>query len=123
MSYEADNLKSLQKRRGIAPRSKKQQRLERKRAPIRNAYLRDHPLCERRPDCATPSIDVHEPWSRARGGPIFDKRNMMAVCRWCHDYIHQHGIQSEAEGWLIPAARGPTWLAAGGRNSGAEEGE
>lgn len=84
----------------------------RKRVPVRDSYKVAHPRCER---CRDRMWDVHEPWTKARGGPIDDPRNMMSVCRTCHDYIHQHNEESERNGWLIPAALGRAWLDAGGR--------
>ena len=89
-----------------------QREKNRKRAPVRDEYKRAHPRCER---CWDRMWDVHEPWTRARGGPIDDPRNMMSVCRTCHDYIHLHNEESERNGWLVPAWRGPAWLEAGGR--------
>lgn len=98
--------------------SPKQRRKHAKRMPVRDAYLRAHPMCET--GCGRRAVDVHEPWSRARGGPIDDPRNFMAVARECHDAIHQHSEESEARGWLIPAEYGPTWLAGGGREQDRE---
>ena len=92
--------------------SSRQRAKVRRRVPVRDAYKSAHPRCER---CGDRMRDVHEPWTRARGGPIDDPRNMMSVCRTCHDYIHQHNEESERNGWLVPAALGQAWLDAGGR--------
>jgi len=44
--------------------------------------------------CAIRSQDVHEVKTRARGGSILDQSNVLAVCRWCHDWIHGHPKQA-----------------------------
>jgi len=41
------------------------------------------------------AVDVHERWTRAQGGPIVPSQGLtpemvVAVCRQCHDYIHDH---------------------------------
>ena len=36
------------------------------------------------------STDVHEVLTRARGGDILDPMNVKAICRRCHDWIHEH---------------------------------
>ena len=93
--------------------SKKQRAKNSKRAPVRDAYIKAHPMCET--DCGRRSMDVHEPWTRKRGGPIDDPRNFMAVCRECHDWIHGHALAATDRGWLIPASFGQKWLSMGGR--------
>ena len=40
--------------------------------------------------CAGLAVDLHEPLTRARGGSILDPANTVAVCRSCHDWIHDH---------------------------------
>ena len=40
--------------------------------------------------CGGLSVDLHEPLTRARGGSILDPANTIAVCRSCHDWIHDH---------------------------------
>lgn len=66
-----------------------------------------NPLCKR---CGKPMADIHEPWTRARGGPIDDPRNMRSVCRKCHDWIHNNPAHAEWSGWLIPSHEGALWL-------------
>lgn len=92
--------------------SSRQGEKNRKRIPVRDAYRKAHPWCER---CGNRMVDVHEPWTRKGGGPIDNPDNMMSVCRRCHDWIHEHRVESEKHGWLVKASRGPAWLAAGGR--------
>ena len=98
--------------------SPKQAAKNRKRKPVRDAYLAAHLMCET--DCGQRAVDVHEPWTRKRGGPIDDPRNFMAVCRECHDWIHGHADEATEQGWLVKAEFGPEWLAAGGPRWGRE---
>lgn len=98
--------------------SPKQRAKNSKRKPMRDAYLAAHPRCET--DCGGLAVDVHEPWTRRRGGPIDDPRNFMAVCRLCHDWIHQNPSTAKWSGWLISAEDGPAWLSAGGPRWGRE---
>jgi hypothetical protein len=98
----------------VRPRSEKTKSKYVIRREMVAAYLKRFPLCET--GCGRPSEDVHEPWTRARGGPITDYRNFMAVARYCHGEIHGNNDASEALGWLVPAAYGRAWLEAGGRD-------
>ena len=40
--------------------------------------------------CHGVAVELHEPLTRARGGSILDPANTVAVCRSCHDWIHDH---------------------------------
>jgi hypothetical protein len=40
--------------------------------------------------CARFADDLHEPFTRARGGNPGLLREVLAVCRACHDWIHAH---------------------------------
>lgn len=93
--------------------SSKQRAKNASRKPVRDAYIKAHPNCET--GCGARAEHVHEPFSRGRGGPADDERNMMSICASCHQHIHTNPAESEAKGWLIPAAYGAAWLAGGGR--------
>lgn len=56
----------------------------------------------------------HEPWSRGRGGPSDDRRNMLLLCPPCHRMVHSNPQWSAENGLLVSAADGPDWLARGG---------
>lgn len=45
-------------------------------------------------------VDVHEILPRSAGGSIVERENCIAVCRACHDFIHQHPIDARAIGLL-----------------------
>ena len=100
----------------IAPRSGKQRDREARRRPVRAAYMAAHPLCEFGA-CLSRSTECHEPWTRARGGPTDDLRNMAALCHWHHDRITFNPKEATELGWLVPAWDGPRWLEAGGRQA------
>ncbi len=84
------------KRTPLKPRSKKTQALYKVRVPLVRELLEEYPLCQR---CLMArSVDAHELITRARGGSIIDKENMVALCRECHNWIHTHSKQ--AGEWL-----------------------
>lgn len=111
----------------MAKQSKKRRAEVQAETPVRRAYLRAHPRCEVKalggftvPPCSM-EIHVHEPWTRARGGPTDDPRNFATACDWHNTWLSQDEAgQSfgEANNLLISAAAGPAWLEAGGRMPG-----
>ncbi len=48
--------------------------------------------------CQRRSRDVHEILSRSAGGSILDPANVVATCRKCHDFVHQHPALAESLG-------------------------
>lgn len=50
--------------------------------------------------CAYRAAHVHHRLMRSQLGKDTPD-NLLAVCRPCHDYIHQHPAESYAAGWLI----------------------
>lgn len=83
----------------IAPRSKKMAKLyATERRKIVAELLRDQPLCAR---CAANyATDVHEVKTRARGGSITDKENLIVLCRVCHTWITQNPKLAKEQGWV-----------------------
>lgn len=60
---------------------------------------------------------VHEPWTRGRGGPIDDERNMVPMCAFHNTWVSQDAEGqrwAEANDLLIHAWEGEAWLSAGG---------
>lgn len=55
------------------------------------SLIRSHDTQHR---CFGYSTDVHEVLTRARGGDILDPDNVRAICRRCHDWIHDHPTES-----------------------------
>jgi len=60
--------------------------------------LSEIPVCQRCNKAA--SQDIHELKSRARGGSIIDRNNLVAVCRSCHTWITTNPKAAAESGWL-----------------------
>jgi len=87
------------KRTPLKQVSKKRAKLNRERATFVKSYLSRQPTCEAgrvietadvRHRCSITAVDVHEMLTRARGGSIVDEANVLALCRACHDWIHDN---------------------------------
>ena len=50
--------------------------------------------------CAGP-LDPHEPLTRARGGSIIDRANVIDVCRAHHGWLHRHQAEAHRLGLLV----------------------
>lgn len=53
--------------------------------------------------CGQTSVELHEPLTRARGGSILDPANTVAICRSCHDWVHDHSTAATELGLLRSA--------------------
>jgi hypothetical protein len=64
---------------------------------IRDQYFLNYPQCEF-PGCNSIDIECHH-----KGGRIGDNLyiNLMSVCSYHHDYIHNHVEESKQNGWLL----------------------
>lgn len=84
----------------IRYRSKKTERkyVER-RALVAELFL--YPTVCVVPDCAERATDPHEPLTRARGGDICDRDNVLLLCRSHHRWAHDHPAEAEALGLLV----------------------
>jgi hypothetical protein len=105
--------------RSLRPESKSTHAKMRERRAFTAAFRAEHPFCEARASrvcrfVRQPTRDVHEPWSRGRGGPVNDERNSLSTCRSCHRWIHENPEMAEVRGLLIPSHEGAAWLARGG---------
>jgi hypothetical protein len=121
----------LQRKTPLARMSKKRRILQRKRADFVKWELASRPWCEAGDairlhrmqtfgneyakrlsasyTCSRRSTELHEPLTRARGGNILDPHNTVAICRNCHNWVHdnpdsatrigllrsQHGVASD----------------------------
>lgn len=110
-------------------RSQKQEALYDLRRPFVARVLSERPLCEacpvyaRQADNATyvryPATDVHELIRRSQGGDILDDKNVLAVCRRCHDLIGRRPAQAEELGLALPSwATDEMFVEAAARRSG-----
>lgn len=50
--------------------------------------------------CEGTAVDPHEPLTRARGGSITDRANVVLGCRYCHDQVHAHPAEALERGLL-----------------------
>lgn len=54
-----------------------------------------------------PASDLHEILTRARGGSIVDPKNLLHVCRPCHDWITDHPREAAELGLVRWSWEGP----------------
>lgn len=92
----------LESRRRLSPVSAKRRAKQRERRRAVDAKWPDRPRCVV-PGCSRLADDVHEPVTRARGGSITDPANLVAVCRWCHGWLHDHPAEAAELGLLKPS--------------------
>ncbi len=108
----------LKRRTRLKPISVKRSRLGKKRRNLVVEQLALRPWCEAGPvicdgiasgpyavarvdhECGGYAVDLHEPLTRARGGSIVDEANTIAICRPCHDWVHDHPAAALALGLL-----------------------
>ena len=64
--------------------------------PLRDAYMKDNPDCE---ICGKPSNDLHH--KAGRGKFLCDVTTFMAVCRKCHNFIHENPKKSRDSLYLL----------------------
>ena len=99
-------------KRGEPPRkvSKKRVKENRVRTNVVKDVMRSRLVCEagrliatvdNKHRCSGEAHDVHEPLTRARGGSITDASNMVVVCRWCHNWIHERPMLASSIGLLL----------------------
>lgn len=101
-------------------RSKKQAELYKQRRPLVEEMLREQPGCQA---CiiraaylkqATvnqrPATDVHELKRRSQGGSILDRKNLITICRPCHNWVTTHPHEAEMLGLHLPGwAKDDMW--------------
>lgn len=87
----------------------------RRYSSLRKKFLKEHPTCQackrhdvvrqESPTCTVgfafrrTATDIHHVKGRL-GGNYLDVSTWMAVCRTCHDWIHQHPKEARAAGML-----------------------
>lgn len=88
--------KAKKKKKGLRRASKKQSAALATYYVLRTNYLEAHPLCEL---CPNKSKDIHH--KAGRGIHLNDVSLFQALCRPCHDYIHQHPAWARAHHYLL----------------------
>lgn len=104
--------KPLERKTRLAPVSKRRRQVQRQRVEMVKTELAKRELCEagtmiyhggHHNRCEGLSVELHEPLTRARGGSILEPANTVAVCRCCHDWIHNHPTAATELGLLRSA--------------------
>ncbi len=68
---------------------------------LRRRLLRERRKCEAQVVCrGGPSTEVHHLAGR-EGTRLIDERNLVVVCRECHEWIHSHPRAARREGLLL----------------------
>ncbi len=65
--------------------------------PLRDKYMKEHPICEYK-GCKKPSQDLHH--KARRGKNLSNVSTFMAVCRNHHIYIEDNPLESKENGYL-----------------------
>jgi len=105
----------LRRGKRVNPVSAKRVAIADERRAFVERVLRERPWCETHdtlaglalvaPPRPVRSVDVHEPWTRARGGPIVPSQGLsddmvLCVCRACHAFCHDSPRIAKAFGFL-----------------------
>lgn len=96
--------KAMPKARKALPAKSKRRRAE---APARAALYdlvrtRDGPTCAW-PRCTRPWVDVHEVYTRGRGGSHIDERVVVGLCREHNTYAGDETRRAECAGCVVPS--------------------
>lgn len=83
--------------KAISPVSDKQKKKLAEYRIVRDAYIKDHPFCER---CGTMATDLHH--KRGRGEYLCAVEFFMAVCRSCHSRIETEPHWAKEQGYSLP---------------------
>lgn len=81
-----DRASALRRRAPLRAVSVKRQAENRVRRAMAGALWPERPACAW-PGCTSLADDVHEPLTRARGGPVTDPGNAVPLCRPHHDHV------------------------------------
>lgn len=88
------------KRKAMRKVSKKRAKENREYSKRRVVFLREHPFCQVREEpCTDIATEIHHRDGR-EGSLLNLEREWFAVCRKCHEHIHQHPGIARANGFL-----------------------
>ena len=66
---------------------------------LKREYITRKPICE---ICETnKATDIHHRLPLGRGGKLCDTTIFVAVCRFCHNYIHNNPAWAEKNNWIL----------------------
>jgi 5-methylcytosine-specific restriction endonuclease McrA len=83
--------------------STKQAQALKQYAQVRKAFLSEHLYCEANlTGCLTVALDVHHKFSGSkRAAHFLEVSTWMAVCRMCHNNIHDNPKNAKELGYLL----------------------
>lgn len=88
------------RQRPLRPMSTKRRADNRVRRATMLAVFGEAPECAR---CGKPADDAHEPGLRSRGADPKDPKQVIPVCRACHDWIHANPKAATRAGFMRPS--------------------
>ena len=98
----------MERRKSIRSVSTKTARRNRLRRAFVQEVLEKQPGCEARlGGCTHRATEVHEILTRARGGSILDRANVVALCHACHSFITVNPTWAFQNGWMLSSWCGP----------------
>ena len=89
--------KGKPKKKAIAPVSEKRLGELAEYRVVREKYMKEHPECE---VCGEESGEIHHKNGRTNKR-LTDDKYFLAVCRGCHNFIHDNPKEAREEGYLI----------------------
>lgn len=93
----AKNGNNRKRNKGIKKVSRKRRGQTNQYGPLRDEYLKKFPVCEVE-HCQGVSVEIHHKYGK-EGERLIDINHFLAVCRKCHDYIHDNHAWSVHYGY------------------------
>jgi len=92
------NTKPTVLRKKIPPRSSKKMKEDIEYSKKRKSFLLAHPMCEARiSNCTGNSSEVHHTYVGSNRSKYFlVEETWIAICRNCHNWIHEHSKEARA---------------------------
>ncbi len=88
----------LKSRGRLRNASSKRQREYKEYTQVRNTYLAIHPICQRCKE--SKATDIHHKAGRV-GKWLCLTEYFAALCRSCHNAVHENGVEARKQGWII----------------------
>lgn len=93
-------------RKYILPVSPKQLERQKEYRRVRDFYMANHATCEGKiAGCTIIPTDLHHAFGK-NGSLLTDTRYFKALCRHCHDYVHNHVAEARELGLLGKSTEG-----------------